>query len=66
MSIEKEKDKFVKLINPAGEEEDAWDFANHIDELLSKGWTRPGESPRTVKGNPGPELITETKTEETE
>ncbi len=64
------KDELVTLINFDGKEEQVWDFANHVDELLSKGWSRregePAGAPRTIKGTPGPELIIEQKTEETE
>jgi hypothetical protein len=39
----KQKDNFVPLINPQGETEQVWDFADHVERLLAQGWTRPEE-----------------------
>lgn len=46
--MEEAKDKFVPLKNPQGEIEQAWDFANHVDNLLAQGWSRP-EEPAAMK-----------------
>ena len=36
-----EQDKFVMLVNPKGEEEQVWDFDDHVERLLSMGFSRP-------------------------
>jgi len=36
-----EQDKFVTLVNPEGVEEQVWDFANHVNQLLTQGWKVP-------------------------
>ena len=43
------EDKFVTLVNPQGEKEEVWDFADHVERMLSMGFTRP-ELPK--KGQP--------------
>ena len=43
------KDNFVTLINFYGKPEQVWDFANHVEELLSKGWTRQEALPSTKR-----------------
>ena len=35
------KDKFVRLVNLSGVEEDVWDFADHVERLLGIGWSMP-------------------------
>ncbi len=42
------KDKWIRLVNPDGVEEDAWDFPGHVDRLLTIGWTRPAPSQPVV------------------
>ena len=35
------KDKWIRLVNLEGTEEDVWDYPGHVDRLLTIGWTRP-------------------------
>ncbi|NTW98335.1 MAG: hypothetical protein HGB35_00045 [Geobacteraceae bacterium] len=52
-----QKDNFVTLINPQGDPEQVWDFADgkHVENLLAQGWTRPDEpAAKVAKTNKEP------------
>lgn len=34
-----DKDKFVRMLNPQGEVEEVWDFADHVTNMLARGFT---------------------------
>ncbi len=55
---EEVKDKWTRLVNPDGVEEDVWDYPAHVDRLLTIGWTRP------VPSKPvGATIVSTTKTD---
>lgn len=42
-------DKYVTLVNPQGVEEKVWDFADHVQQMLARGFTKPGVKKEVLK-----------------
>jgi len=47
--VKEKEEQYVTLVNPAGEEEQVWDFADHIERLLKMGFTYPASHQKSTK-----------------